>query len=455
MRTRSITVLLGALLLPTISAAAVAGVPEVALPGTASAAPASVLMVDPNVDAFMAARNGAPVWLGAPGSLAAIQKLASILRRAPLDGLPAGPMLAGQVEAMARAPASGDPLASARADRFLSSAWLAYVAALNVNRSELVYADTSLAMRAPSALETLKKLALAPSLADHLDSVAAVNPVYASIRDTAWASMQRRGVTTADPRLLQNLARARALPRSGRFVVVNAATQRLTMVEDGRIADSMKIIVGTSATPTPMLASMIWYATVNPYWYVPTNLTQKIVAVRMQANPDYLNVKHYEVISDFGESPTVLSPKGIDWKAVQAGKTIVYLRQLPGEKNSMGKMKFSFPSDTGVYLHDTDLPGLFAKDPRTLSNGCVRLEDAQRLGRWMMGREVNAVTGAREEHLVLPRGIPVFLTYITARVENGEVAFVHDVYGRDVKGAVSVIFGANLGGRSPVTEVRL
>lgn len=430
-RLRSIAFLLSSLA-PFSHNPAIAFAPTIYPSSPSSPAALPTFASDPTIDALMVARGGAPIWFRGPGSSVAIEKLIAILRRAPLDGFPSGPRLADQISTAVRDAQSGDVAAINLADRRLSSAWLAYVAALDGGASELTYADPSLVIKGTRTSVTLMKLASAASLPDHLETVSAVNPVYAGLRDAAWTSLQRTG-STPDQRLLRNLARARALPRTGRFIVVNSATQRLTMVENGRVADSMKVIVGTPKTPTPMLASMIWYVTRNPYWYVPTDLTQRIVAARMQANPNYLNVKNYKVISDFGETPTVLSPKGIDWKAVQAGKTTVYLRQLPGEGNSMGKMKFSFPSETGVYLHDTDLRGLFTKDPRLLSNGCVRLEDAQRLGRWLMGREVTAGTGVPEEHLVLPQGVPVFLTYITAQVENGKLVFAPDVYGRDAE----------------------
>ena len=249
--------------------------------------------------------------------------------------------------------------------------------------------------------------------------------------------MQRTGATTPDPRALANLARARILPGRGRYLVVNAATQQLLMVEDGRVADQMKVIVGRPDSQTPMLASTIWYATVNPYWYVPTDLTQKIVAKKMQSPiaKAYWKEKRYEIISDFGPTPTLLPASSIDWKAVETGKQTVYLRQLPGEGNSMGVMKFSFPNDIGVYLHDTDLHVLFAQQVRTLSNGCIRLEDAKRVGRWLAGRDLTTTSSDPEQHVKLPQGVPVFLTYITAQPRGSEIAYAADVYGRDKPGA--------------------
>jgi murein L,D-transpeptidase YcbB/YkuD len=413
--------------LPALAATSPEFAPPAASTLSAQANPADAAAVD----GFYAQRHGAPLWFRAGGGAA--PALSALLRRATLDGLAAGPELARAVDAAASNAASGDPRAVATAERTLSAAWLAYVEAIHAPTVGLTYADPSLAPRPVNAWQVLGQLAAAPSLAAHLDAVSAVNPIYARLRDAAWATLQKSGDATPDPRLLANLARARALPSSGRFIVVDAATQRLTMVEDGHIADSMKVIVGRPDSQTPMLASTIWYATVNPYWYVPTDLARKLIAPHMLAaeKATYLGRNRYEIISDFGVTPTVLPPSSVDWKAVAAGTQTVYLRQRPGPGNSMGVIKFPFPNDIGVYLHDTDNHLLFAKDQRTLSNGCVRLEDAPRLGRWLMGHDVAAQGSAPEQQVRLAQGVPVFLTYLTAQPQSGELAFVDDVYGRD------------------------
>src|SRR3546814_10865626 len=87
-----------------------------------------------------------------------------------------------------------------------------------------------------------------------------------------------------------------------------------------------------------------------------------------------------EVLSDWSASPRVLPPSSVDWAAVAAGTQQVRLRQLPGRDNSMGRAKFLFPNDEGIYLHDTPDKDLMAKRDRHLSHGCIRLEDARRLG---------------------------------------------------------------------------
>ena len=107
------------------------------------------------------------------------------------------------------------------------------------------------------------------------------------------------------------------------------------------------------------------------------------------------------------------------------------MHQKPIKNNIMGSMKLEFPNSHGIYLHDTPERDLFARDVRTFSSGCVRLEDAARLGRWLLGREPVAAGAEPEQKVALPQGMPVYLTYLTARVENGELALVEDVYGLD------------------------
>jgi murein L,D-transpeptidase YcbB/YkuD len=107
------------------------------------------------------------------------------------------------------------------------------------------------------------------------------------------------------------------------------------------------------------------------------------------------------------------------------------IRQDPGRWNSMGNLKFPFPNPQDIYLHDTPGKELFAKDQRHLSNGCVRVEDAQRLARWLLGSDPVAPGKDPEIRVQLPRGVPIVLTYLTAQVQDGKIAYLPDVYGWD------------------------
>ena len=381
--------------------------------------------VDAAVSSFYARRGNAPLWLDHGQPRAAVTSLVSILRRAPLDGLSAGPMLADQIQA-SMSSASANPVAAMRAEKLMSSSWLMYVEALHTPVPGMTYVDPQQAPRAPAAGWVLEQAARSSSLGDHLAQVSAVNPLYAQLRDAVLAQG-----AVADTRIVANLQRLRGLPASGRFILVDAATQHLSMVENGRIVDGMKVVVGRPDAPTPMVASTIWYATFNPYWNIPSDLGRKLIAPHVvKEGTGWLKKNGYEVIADW-DTPTTLPATSVNWRGVMAGTTEVKLRELPGSDNSMGVVKFGFGNPQGIYLHDTNNKALFVKDERTLSNGCVRLEDAKKLGAWLMGAPLAAPSDQPELNVRLPEGVPVYITYLTAHADNGSLAFTDDVYGRD------------------------
>lgn len=409
----------------SMPAFAAATTPEV--PASAARALAS----DPAVDAFYAARNGAPMWLAqGPASPAAAQ-LITILQRSPIDGFASGPAFAAQAQALLARASAGDSAAATQAERLLSTAWVGYVEALERPASGIAYEDNWIKPRPHSPRQILQLAAGAPSLAEHVHDVSEVNPFYASLRDTAWQQLQQAG-GAPDPRVLASLDRARVLPAKGRYVVVDAATQKLLMIQDGQVADSMKVIVGKPGSQTPLIASVIYAATLNPYWNVPPDLVQKLIAPRVLAQGTaYLKEHHYQLLDGFGDDPQTVDPSAVDWKAVAAGKASIRVRQLPGPANSMGQVKFDFPNPGGIYLHDSPEKDLFAKDERDLSNGCIRLEDAQRLGRWLLGSTPQVASDAPEQRVMLPKPVPVYVTYLTAQADDGRLALADDIYGRD------------------------
>jgi len=377
------------------------------------------------------ARRNAPIWFKAGQGTGAAIQLVNILKQAPIEGLAIPSDLAVQVEAaVARAQAS--PAAAVEADRLLSTAWVAYVQALSAPTRGMIYADSFVMPKTPSAELVLARIAAAPSLSAHLKSVSDVNPIYAALRSAAIEQAKLPGGGTS-LQLAANLDRARSLPARGRFVMVDAATQRLWMYEDGRIVDSMKVIVGMNELPTPMIASMLYYTTFNPYWHVPDHLVRKTLAPDvLKMGPGYLKSHGYQIVSEWDNNSPLLDPASVNWKGAAAGTVHVKIRQLPGGDNSMGKMKFPFPNGEGIYLHDTPDKAKFAQSLRTMSNGCIRLEDAPRLARWLFGHEPAALTStAPEQYVPFAKGVPVYVTYLTAQPQLGEVTPVKDIYGRD------------------------
>ena len=402
---------------------------------TATAAVATPgLPVAPDVTAAYDTYHIQPIWFRAGPDSPAIAQLVAILQRAPFDGFPAGPQLAAQVQSVAAA-VRANPAGAEGAERIVSTAWVRYVQSLKRPTDGMIYAYPVLKPQGTRAEEILLTAAAAPSLVNYLSATAELNPVYAQLRDAAWAEAQASGNFTPDPRLLANLDRARSIPARGRFVLVDSGNQRLTMFEDGRPVDSMKIIVGMNELPTPLIASMMYYVTYNPYWHAPDHLVRKTIAptVLRQGMP-YLKSHGYHVIDEWSEDAKEIDPKTIDWKAASAGTLHLLVRQDPGPLNSMGNLKFPFPNPEDIYLHDTPNKALFAKDVRNLSNGCVRVEDARRFGRWLLGQEPNAPSNDAEVRVQLPKGVPIVLTYLTAEVANGKLTYLNDFYGWDTNG---------------------
>ena len=404
-----------------------------------ASAPVSMLQ-NADVGRYYDATRNAPIWFR-QGQGDAGPMLVEILKRAPIEGVTRGPELAAEVEAALAKAQTGDAAAVQSAERTFSNAWVTYVQAISKPTPGMIYGEKWVTPTTPTTFNILSQALRAPSLAVHLKSVSDINPIYASLRDAAVAEAKLPGGGSS-ARYVANLERARSIPAKGRFVLVDAATARLWMYEDGRPVDSMKVIVGDKAKlglPTPMIASVIWYATLNPYWHVPDHMAKKIIAKRvLSEGPAYLKKGGYEVVSDWNGTQA-LPPTSIDWKGVAAGTVQVKIRQLPGPTNGMGKMKFNFANPEGIYLHDTPNKALFAQSNRALSNGCIRLEDAKRLGRWLMGREPVGATGAPEEHVTLPKGVPVYVTYLTAQPHLGEAKLSRDVYGWDSGGSGRIV----------------
>jgi L,D-transpeptidase YcbB len=375
-----------------------------------------------------------PQWFEDNGEAAA--QLIKILRRSHLDGLVQGASLADQVESAAQRAASKNTVDKAAAEQILSAAWVTYVEALRRPTKDMIYGYTSLVPQPPRVDQVLYAATNTTSLAKHLDEVSAVNPLYASLRESAWAQINANPGMMPDPRIAMNLDRLRSMPKTERFVLVNIAAQTLTMYENGQPVDSMRVVVGNREFPTPMISSIIYYATFNPYWNVPEHLVRRTVAPNVvRTGASYLSARGYQVMANWSVDAATLAPATIDWQAVASGRKNVRVRQLPNASNSMGKVKFSFENGEGIFLHDTPTREYFARADRALSNGCVRLQDAARFGRWLLRRDAVAPSSAPEQNVQLPTGVPVYLTYLTAQEADGKISFLKDIYGWDSGGS--------------------
>ena len=451
-----------AYLLTAIAATLVAAAPADAKkkapppPPAPVAAPQVALPNSPNgmtVRYYYERRNYTPIWFRAGAGDEAIGQLLSILRRAPIEGMANGPQVAASVEAAVAAARAGDAMKHKEAELALSAAWADYVQTIQKPTSNVIWGDPNLVMK-PSHPDRILALAgAAPTLASHLLSVSSINPIYSALREVAVTEAAANGGRASD-RVMLSMERARILPGTGKFILVNSAEQRLHMYENGQSVGSMKVVVGDKdklGLPTPIVASTMYYAIANPYWHVPPHLIRKAVApAAVRLGEGYLKSNGYEVISDFSEHPQVLPASSVDWKAVVAGTAKVNMRQKPNGTNSMGKMKFPFPNREGIYLHDTPKREYFALANRAKSNGCIRVEDYRKLAYWLFGRDVAALGSEPEQHIQMQRGVPVYVTYLTMVPSTEGMQSFADRYGWDRPGVLAGGMDISIGG-APAT----
>ncbi|WP_235528174.1 L,D-transpeptidase family protein [Sphingomonas sp. Leaf231] len=325
----------------------------------------------------------------------------------------------------------GDPTAVAKAELALSDSFVRYVRDQRRPRNVgMIWADPALKAKRPKPEAVLRAASFPTSFAKYVSDMAWMSPRYVELR--ALSTQARSGgiAPAALARLRRNLDRARILPGPWtRHVEVDASSGRLWFYERGVPKGEMRVVVGTRETQTPMLAGTLQWAIVNPYWNVPDYLVKKNIATKVLGGRTLASLK-MEALSDWSDNARPVPADTIDWRAVAAGKRDLRLRELPGPSNSMGKVKFLFPNQEGIYLHDTPNRALLKKDDRHFSNGCIRLEDAPRLARWLMGKPLRPGTKP-EQAVALSVPTPVYLTYLTATGGPTRLAFRNDVYGRD------------------------
>jgi murein L,D-transpeptidase YcbB/YkuD/predicted small lipoprotein YifL len=227
---------------------------------------------------------------------------------------------------------------------------------------------------------------------------------------------------TAEQRAQQlaaNMERHRWLPRTlgSRYIYVNVPSFRLDAYDSGQKRLSMKVVVGSEyqGRTTPTFSDSMEVAVFRPYWNITPDIQRLEVAPKAASNPGYLESQNMEYYKDGG---------------------VTRIRQRPGGKNALGLVKFLFPNDFNIYLHDTPAKALFAQDDRAASHGCIRVEKPVELAEWVLGWDAARVQAAMNDgpdnHTVkLPQKIPVYIVYFTAYVRDGELVFADDLYGRD------------------------
>jgi L,D-transpeptidase YcbB len=282
--------------------------------------------------------------------------------------------------------------------------------------------------------------------------------VYDSAIEGAVKAFQRRHGFTADgslgpgtlaalnvsvdgriQQLRVNLERARwVLHNLGdTFIVVNVAAYHAYYMKDGHAVWQGRTMVGRPYRQTPIFKAEMTYLVFNPTWTVPPTILAEDYLPTLRQDPSYLTRKGLKVINRAGRA---LDPSQIDWSQYSAKHSPYLLRQDPGPKNALGRVKFMFPNDHAVYLHDTPSQALFNRAERAFSSGCIRVENALELarlvlnddGEWDQKAIDRVLDSGKTRNVFLHEPIPVLLLYWTAWAgADGHVNFRHDLYGRD------------------------
>ncbi len=419
-------------ILPCAALALLAGCGERSPRAAAEAPPARAGRAEPVVlPATLAelykSRGHRPLWV-AGGSLSKDGR--EVLRRlatAGVEGLDPARYGVAEIEKAAEAAAGGDRAALARADLLLTRGLDAYLRDLHRPSVGMLYIDEGIAPAAPDP----------PALLASEAGAAAVrlNPLYEALRRgaVAWRAANPAASEGEAALVRANLERARAIPaHAGRYLIVDAGSARLWMIDGRKVEGPMRVIVGKAGMETPQMAGLIRYTTLNPYWNLPPDLARERARRVLRQGTGFLAAERIDVLSDWGDDPRVMKLSQVNWRAAAAGKVQLRMRQRPGGNNVMGEMKFMFPNELGIYLHDFPDKSLFARPDRQLSSGCVRVADAQRLARWLYGGVAPRPRGAAPEQQVdLPAPVPVYITYLTALPGPGGLVFGRDVYRRD------------------------
>ena len=382
---------------------------------------------------FYEARDFKPVWIDAHGLTEHGQALVKRLSLAEEDGLDTPTTLLALIQTGATPTASLEVA--------LSHAAISYAREARGSRIDPTKLSKSLTpkLELPDGLSVLQHLAQAGKAGDALWHYNPRHAGYIALRaklaewreTTASLTDTPAGSRTADGKpalplqlndFLTNMERWRWLPVNAgdSRIEVNIPEYTMRLYEHGTLKHTGRVVVGKTNTQTPVFSSVMDHVVINPSWGVPDSILKKEFLPKIAADPDYAERHGYQVI--------------------RRDDRIVGIRQPPGERNALGFIKFMFPNEHAVYLHDTPQRNLFSREERAFSHGCVRVDQPFALADALLGSmgldeaRLKAMIGKGEKTITLQTRLPVHLTYFTLSVDdNGHIRRFADIYGHDEK----------------------
>jgi len=226
-----------------------------------------------------------------------------------------------------------------------------------------------------------------------------------------------------------------------RHIIINIPDYRLYYEVDGALEMTMKVIVGKRKNPTPIFSNRIKSVVLNPYWNVPKSIIQKEMIPKLLRNPHAMAKQGIDIYTGWGSDAKKVSGGSVNWAQYRYSKTVPFrFAQRPGNKNALGRIKFLFPNQFHVYMHDTPTKHLFKRDKRAYSHGCIRLQKPKLMMETVASFNPNIelekakkiLKSKKNSYFSLKNTIPIDVIYLTAWVDyEGVVQFREDVYKYD------------------------
>jgi len=221
------------------------------------------------------------------------------------------------------------------------------------------------------------------------------------------------------------------------YIKVNIANFELQVIEKDDMVFKTEAIVGLNSRETPVFSSIMTYLVLNPDWTVPPTILNTDIIPSVINNPAYLAEKNLKILRIDG---TEVDPSTIDWINIVTAGFPYRIHQEPGPGNALGRVKFMFPNKFSVYIHDTPNHNLFGRTDRSLSSGCIRVNNPLALAAWLMkdspdwtpAQIKNVIDEGKERTVNLAKPIQVHIVYLTAWAsDDGLAYFRKDIYDRD------------------------
>lgn len=393
---------------------------------------------------FYESRTHLPAWMEGDKASPRLAALIEALKRSEDHGLdPARYDTDGFQQAVAAAAQNKGRYELAKIpelDARLTYAYLRYAADLIgwSGNPKAIYAAWIVA---PSKVDLAEHLASAISsdkVRESLDELAPNHPQYKGLQTAL--QRERMNPTGHLEQIRINMERWRWMPRElgDRYVFVNVPAYQMQVIDGNTAALAMRVIVGDPKHPTPLFSDEMTTVVLSPNWNVPESIIRKEMLPRIVNDPGFLERQDIQVVGTSGEAVDV---EAVDWSDEEA-TTGLHFRQEPGPKNALGLVKFVFPNQFDVYLHDTPTDSLFNKQRRALSHGCIRLENPVGLAEyvlrdkpeWTAERINTAMNAGREQGVPLKDHLRVHIAYFTAWVNaDGSLTYTDDPYQLDEK----------------------